>query len=309
MVGKEYFKNEVIDRSIGVITDTMTVGSVVKGVSMLIGYDTNTIKIGEVLKDECLKIKNTPKKCSIYTMGNINDLMALQESSNVYQFKIAIKLGGGVYRYNQSLKLKEEAFSIYREYFSRFGLGVNTGIELLNESRGYKGTSTLPGLLLDFAIGQYDTYTTMQLNQYISTIARNGDRYSMHLLKNVTSNNLVIYNYEPLILNNININTKYIDRVKLGLKKVLEKGNGYGYINLKYKPSGKTGTSESFMDTNKDNIVDKETNSTSFVAFMPYDNPKIAISITSPNISYNSTYPYPLNKKVVRRITDKIYQL
>ena len=306
MSGKEYFKGKVVDRSIGTVTDTMTVGSVVKGASMLIGYDTNTIKIGEVMKDECLKILNTPKKCSLQTLGNINDIVALQRSSNVYQFKIAIELAGGKYRYNKPLRINETAFDTYREYFSRFGLGVNTGIELLNESRGYKGSSTLPGLLLDFSIGQYDTYTTMQLNQYISTIARDGKRYSMHLLKNILDKDKIIYEYEPKILNEINISQKYIDRVVLGLRKVITNGTGYGYVNNKLKAAGKTGTSESFMDTNGDSIVDKETISTSFVMFYPYDNPKISISMTSPNISAYSSYTYPINKYVVRRITDKI---
>lgn len=306
MSGKEYFKGKIVDRSIGTITDTMTVGSAVKAASMLIGYDTNTIKMGEVIKDECLKILNTPKKCSFKTMGNINDIVALQRSSNVYQFKIAIELGGGKYRYNKPLRINTEAFDTYREYFSRFGLGVNTGIELLNESRGYKGSSTLPGLLLDFSIGQYDTYTTMQLNQYISTIARDGKRYSMHLLKNVIDKEKVLYEYEPKVLNEINISQKYIDRVVLGLRKVITNGTGYGYVNNKLKAAGKTGTSESFMDTNGDLVVDKETNSTSFVMFYPYDNPKVSISMTSPNISSYSSYTYPINKYVIRRITDKI---
>ena len=62
-------------------------------------------KIGEVLKDECIKIKSTPKKCSVYTMGNINDIEALAHSSNVYQFKTAIRIGKGNYQYNQSLKI------------------------------------------------------------------------------------------------------------------------------------------------------------------------------------------------------------
>ena len=47
MVGKEIFNNKILDRSMGVITDTMTPGSSVKAASMLVGYDTKTIKIGE----------------------------------------------------------------------------------------------------------------------------------------------------------------------------------------------------------------------------------------------------------------------
>ena len=40
-------------------------------------------------------------------------------------------------------------------------------------------------LLLNYVIGQYDTYTTMQLSEYISTIATGGIRYKPHLLKEV----------------------------------------------------------------------------------------------------------------------------
>ena len=307
MSGKEIVKDRVYDRSLGVISDTMTPGSVVKAVSMLIGYNEGAIKIGEVIKDECLKIKNTPKKCSYRTMGNINDIEAIKRSSNVYQFKIAIKVGKGVYRYNEPLTINNEAFSLYRNYFQSFGLGVNTGIELLSESRGYKGSSELPGLLLDYAIGQYDTYTTIQLNQYISTIANYGKRYKMHLVDSIINNNEVIIKYEPEILNEVVIPKEYYDRVILGLSEVITGGTGYGYVDLKYKPAGKTGTSESFMDTNNDGVIDTETNSTSFIMFMPSDNPKMAISMASPNISYNSAYTYNINKQVIRKITDNIY--
>ena len=66
--------------------------------------------------------------------------------------------------------------SISYNSISNLGLVVYTGIDLPNEALGYQGKSTLSGLLLDFSIGQYDTYTNMQLNQYISTIAQNAER-------------------------------------------------------------------------------------------------------------------------------------
>ena len=74
MVGKRINLDKISDYSIGVITDTMTPGSVVKGASILVGYNENKLKIGEVMRDECIKIKATHKKCSIYNMGYINDL-------------------------------------------------------------------------------------------------------------------------------------------------------------------------------------------------------------------------------------------
>lgn len=47
-----------------------------------------------------------------------------------------------------------------RNYYSQFGLGVKTGIDLPQESAGMQTTpDAVGGLILDLAIGQYDTYT------------------------------------------------------------------------------------------------------------------------------------------------------
>ena len=47
--------------------------------------------------------------------------------------------------------------------------------------------------------------------------------------------------------------------IKEGFKSVLSYGGtGAGYIDLKYNPAGKTGTSQSFIDTNFDGKIDKE---------------------------------------------------
>ena len=108
---------------------------------MLIGYKYNAISIGEKLKDECIKIKATPEKCSWRTLGYINDINALAYSSNVYQYKIAIKVGNGNYQHNKGLKIDESAFDKYRDMYHQFGLGVKTGIDLPVESLGYAGKS------------------------------------------------------------------------------------------------------------------------------------------------------------------------
>lgn len=306
MVGKKINLDKISDYSIGVITDTMTPGSVVKGASILVGYNENKLKIGEVMKDECIKIKATPKKCSIYTMGYINDLEALYKSSNVYQFKIAIRVGGGVYNYDMPLYINDSAFDTYRNYYHMFGLGVKTGIELSNESIGYMGKTKNVGLLMNLSIGQYDTYTNLQINQYMSTLAT-GKRYEMHLLKYVKDKDEIVLEYEPNILNTLDIKETYLNRVRLGLKMVMTNGTGYGYVNLNLNPSGKTGTSETFVDSNLDGIYETETISTSFATYFPSDNPSIVIAITSPNISYKnktSSYIYPFNKLVIQRVSN-----
>ena len=307
MSGKEIVKGKIVDVAIGNITDTVTPGSVVKAASMLVGYDTGAIKIGEVIKDECIKIKATPKKCSVYTMGYISDINALAFSSNVYQFKTAIRVGKGQYHYNESLKLDLKAFDTYRDYFARFGLGVTTGIDLPNESRGYKGSNRNAGLLLNFAIGQYDTYTNIQLNQYISTIARDGNRYKMHLLDSIMEKGNIIKKIEPNLLNTIDISNKYLRRVQEGLKAVNSYGSGKNYSLI--KSAGKTGTSESFVDSDNDGKIDHETISVNYVMYAPINNPKVAISINSPHISLpSSNYKYPINQNVIKRITKVINQ-
>ena len=52
----------------------------------------------------------------------------------------------------------------------------------------------------------------------------------------------------------------------------------------KYMPAGKTGTSETFIDTNNDGVMDTKTNSLAFVGFAPYDNPEYSIVVLTPNL-------------------------
>ena len=57
--------------------------------------------------------------------------------------------------------------------------------------------------------------------------------------------------------------------------------------------SGKTGTSQSFLDTDGNGVIDTETITTSFVGYAPYDNPKMSMVVTSPNSSHpNSSTDY-----------------
>ena len=308
--GKIYQNGIMQDYNLGAVIDTMVSGSVVKGASILVGYNEGKLRIGEGMVDECIKIKSTPRKCSIYTMGYVTDLDAIRKSSNVYQFKIALRVAGVNYGYDMPAPIKTEAFKIYRDYFSLFGLGVSTGIDLERENTGIKGKDENAGLLMNLAIGQYDSYTNIELNQYIATLANGKNRYQLHFLKEIKNNDNILKQYEPVILNNLDkIDDKYIDRVKKGLRLVITDGTGRGYIDEVKNASGKTGTSETLADSDGDGKYETETISTAFVAYLPTDNPKYAISITTPSISYvnsSSDYVYPFNKLVIRKITDNL---
>ncbi len=324
MAGKQVMnkngKLQVYDYTPGITTSPVTVGSVVKGASILVGYNTGNLKIGEVIHDECIKIKDTPEKCSWSKyLGNLNDIRALAQSSNVYQFKIAIRVGKGNYVYNQPLKIDKEAFTTYRNMYNSFGLGVKTGIDLPVESTGYKGTSTQSGHLLDFVIGQYDTYTPIQLSQYISTFANGGTRYQPHLLKEVYESNKdgvldnKTYTTEKKVLNNVSTDPKYLSRAQEGFKAVMSSGGlGVGYMGIAPNPAGKTGTSESFFDSDGDGKIDKETTTKTFIGYAPFDNPIMSIAVVTPDISHkynHSSYSSSVNKRIATKISNAYWEL
>lgn len=312
---QEYITYDITPYS---LTDPMTPGSVIKGASMLVGYNTGAIQIGEYTTDECIKIKNLPAKCSSHRVGRLNDIIALAESSNVYQFKIAMKVGGATYSYNEPLTINPVAFDIYRNTFKEFGLGVKTEIDLPVESLGYSGTKTAPDLLLNFSIGQYDSYTPIQLSQYITTIASNGKRLKPHLLKEIheatsyeeLGKTLEIK--EPVILNTVSTKEEYLKRVQEGFVAVMEVGLGKKVMGNSPNPAGKTGTSESFIDTDKDGKIDTETTSNAFVGYAPSDNPTMTITVTSPDVEDpNTGYNYRtyMNRRIVRMISNKYFEM
>lgn len=313
--GNDY---KIYDYTPGVSTSPVVVGSIVKGASHIVGYNTGALSIGEVRNDTCVKIAGTPEKCSWKYLGNLNDITALKQSSNTYQFYTAIRVGKGAYFYNSPLIIDLEAFKTYRDTFAEFGLGVKTGIDLPVESLGFKGESEVAGHLLDFAIGQYDTYTPIQLAQYMGTIANGGSRIQPYLLKSVydsknnTLSNLVSET-EPVVLNKVNTSDEYMERVKEGFKAVLEYGGtGSGYIDLKYKPAGKTGTSESFVDTDGDGKIDTETITNTFAGYAPYDDPQVVFTVISPDIyhyGHNSSYTSLVNMRLSQQVSQKFFEI
>ena len=123
-----------------------------------------------------------------------------------------------------ALNLDLDVFDKYRSTFNQFGLGVATGIDLPNESTGLVEAQRTSGKLLDFAIGQADLYTPMQLVQYVSTIATSGKRFAPTLVKEVylpsnddVSGKQLVKGFEPNLLNVVEIDQQYFDRFNKGL--------------------------------------------------------------------------------------------
>jgi penicillin-binding protein A len=312
---------EVSDFALGTYTSAYAMGSVVKGATLLTGYQTGAIEPNTYLIDEPLYLKGTPVKKSYQTMYRINDLEALKRSSNVYMFKTAIRILGSDYYHMMKLPSKPGAFDTFKYYFNQFGLGVRTGIDLPNESIGYPGeNTTTSGLLLDFAIGQFDTYTPLQLAQYVSTIANDGYRVKLQMVKEIReplpNNQLgnIIDSYEPVILNRIDMKDEHITRVQEGFRQVFQESGGTAtsYFNHKpysdYKIAGKTGTAQSnyYDPVAKKLVRDIPTYNLTLVGYAPFDHPEVAFSIVVP---YVKTDKHPVNKLIGQEIMKAYFDL
>lgn len=328
MAGKQIVPNpqtgklEVQDDALGTINSPYNVGSAVKGATVLTGYETGAISPGETQVDEPLNIPGTPLIKSWQTFGRISDLKALQVSSNVYMWKTVIAMAGGHYVPGQPLNLNvTKTFNTLRNSFASFGLGVPTGIDLPNESSGYKGPvgpNTNPGLLLYEGIGQYDTYTCMQLAQYVSTIANGGYRIAPHIVDQIrqpSSNNNklgpIIDQIQPKILNRIVMPESWIQRVQLGFKMVMQQSPGtiYPYfMGVNYDPAGKSGTAQAFYYQDGSKLNGTQVMNLSMVSYAPANNPQIAMAILIPSVYTTPTGP-PLSEEMGRQVMDAYFNL
>ncbi|RTR35282.1 penicillin-binding protein 2 [Robertmurraya yapensis] len=326
MAGKQLVKDsetgktEMQDFALGNISTSYNVGSTVKGATILTGYQTGVIKPGTVFYDEPLHIAGSKEISSWKNFGNTSDIRALRVSSNVYMFKTAIAIGEGNYRPNKALPINKKAFDTIRQSFAQFGLGSSTGIDLPNESTGYVGPEKTPAQLLFLSIGQYDTYTPMQLAQYVSTIANGGYRIQPRMVKEIhapleETNELgpVIKEIQPKVLNRINLEDGWMENIHEGFRQVVANPEGTAYskfLGADYAAAGKSGTAQGFYDgplrKNFKNPV--EVMNLSFIGYAPHDNPEVAIAVVVP-WAYEGHSGHSANYNIARRALDAYFDL
>ncbi|MET3699245.1 cell elongation-specific peptidoglycan D,D-transpeptidase [Bacillus oleivorans] len=322
IAGKLYQKNEetgkmeMQDFALGNISTSYVMGSAVKGATVLTGYEEDILEVGGRLYDEVIKIAKTPEKSTLNgALGWIDDLRAIRRSSNGFMYKIAIGIGDGNYQYNQPLPLRKDSLDIFRRNFAQFGLGVPTGIDLPNEQIGYKGEFG-SGFVLDFSIGQYDSYTPLQMAQYVSTIANDGYRMKPQLVKEVREPILdqehlgpILDTFDPVVLNRLTMSQREIDQVQFGFYQVMNhsEGTARSFRDLPYEPAGKTGTAETYIyDPELERAV--PTTNLSLVGYAPYENPEIAIAIVVPS-AYQGNAKHNMNLDIGRKVFDAYFEL
>ena len=315
IVGKRILDNgEFNDIVVNNVSSSFTVGSVVKGATISVGYKYGLISNNKKILDGCVKLKNLTEKCSFKKLGYIDEISALKYSSNYYQFLIAIGLTGNSYKKDMYLPVTKKEFDVYRKMLASYGLGVKTGIDLPNEKIGLIGNSIKPDLLLNLTIGQYDTYTPVSISTYINTIASDGERRKPSLVYMIkSSNGNILYKNDYAVVENVGIYLNDMKKIQKGFYEVINGtgGTGVNMINKVKNAAGKTGTSESFLDTNNDGQIDTKTISLSLVNYFPYDNPQYSLTVISPHVSYDNyekKYTHYITFGISREITDFIFK-
>ncbi|OIJ16735.1 hypothetical protein BKP37_05785 [Anaerobacillus alkalilacustris] len=298
--------NNLSSYEIGNIYNAFEMGSAVKGATVLTGFQEGVAQPGTFFNDRTINIGGQ-RMSSVSAMGRINDLTALERSSNVYMAEIAMALGGTYNhaqgRWSGNIPIGYETM---RYNFNQFGLGVKTGIDLPSEATGFNGgiPNTI-GNLLYFSIGQFDTYTPLQMAQYTATIANGGYRISPRLVREIREPSTiegelgnVVKQFAPNVLNRIDMKDDYIKRVQEGFRLVVHgsRGTARALSNNSYKVAGKTGTSQLFFvrDANNNVIRDRSGNAIRgnnqiFVGYAPFDNPEVAFAVIVPDLRIDNS--------------------
>lgn len=205
-----------------------------------------------------------------YTHPEENVTTAIRDSCNYFFYTIGNDLG----------------VDDMGEFAHNFGLGVSTGIELVETTGNmsnranhsdYTGTEWRIGDTLQAAIGQADSvFSPLQMAEYCATIANGGTRYSASILKSIRNYDYTekLYEREPEVLSTVETADYNWAAVHEGMWQVLNdyinEKNVLEWYDCALKVAGKTGTAQKGENIQNDGL---------FMCYAPYDDPEVAIFV------------------------------
>ncbi len=298
---------KLVDDSLGVINRSFVVGSSVKP-GMVLGalQDGVITTTNNTQSDDPIYLRGASVKKSDYPIGTFSSMTAqkaIQISSNTYMMHLAMREANAKYVAHKTMKMNPNIFSKMRGYFNQFGLGVKTGIDLPGEVNGTVGANYNEygaldvGSALSLSFGNYDSYTPIQLGQYVSTIANGGYRMKPYIVQSISDtssdgNSTSVQNVtQPTVLNKIGNSTSEVNFVKQGMWQVVHGTDawttGTKLNSLNPGVAAKTGTAQSFAHSDPTDTSSSlvETLSLSLIAMAPAKNPQIAVALVMPNVA------------------------
>ncbi len=199
----------------------------------------------------------------VHKNGVLTFREVIQKSSNVGSIKIGLNLG------------KEKV----HDYIRRFGFGQKTGIDLIGEVSGWvRPPEKWSGMSIGaISIGYEIVVTPIQVLRAYSAIANGGFLVKPHIVSEIISNDGKLL-YKSLPETNRVISDKTANVFREILTTVTEEGGTAKSAAIEgNQVAGKTGTARQIDQKTK--TYSREKYISSFVGFVPADNPKIAMIV------------------------------
>ncbi|MBN2373340.1 penicillin-binding protein 2 [bacterium] len=238
--------------------------------------------------------------------GDLSVHEAIVQSCNCFFYQLGSKLG----------------IDVIAQFARDYGFGSLTGIILPGENQGlipdsvWKkrniGASWYPGETITASIGQgYILVTPIQLACFISAIANGGILYQPSVIESIeTPNGNTVEKFLPSVKSCIPIRPEKMRIIREALKGVVnENGTGWRARIPDIVVSGKTGTAQVVkkrhdededVTGSEDNIPEHLRDHAWFVAFAPYDEPKIAVVVLVEHGGHGGYSSAPIAKEVIQ---------
>ena len=257
-------------------------GSTFKIVSATAGLMENIIGLNDRVNCTGTYTAITPSpRCWRHSgHGYENVTTAIRDSCNYFFYDVGYRLSTGTGVYND-----EAGLSVLEKYSDWYGLTEKSGVEIAEDSPKVSDKDAVRS-----AIGQgTNSFTTVGLARYVTTIANSGTCYNLTLLDKVTdSDGNTLQEFEPEIRNTIELPSEYWNAFHTGMRQVVEKKS---YFNeLAVNVAGKTGTAEQ---------TKSRPNHALFMCYAPYENPELAI-VTRIPFGYSSDYAAQLARDIIK---------
>ena len=322
---------KIEEDTLGTINKAFIPGSVVKPATLTSGYENKVISDNQVFVDTPIilgKGAGAVKKSSIFNRyGSIplDAVGALTQSSNVYMMDIVFKMLGIKYTPGMSMPDDISPIKKLRKTYAEYGLGTSTGIDIDGETKGFinedfydENNNIKPGTqgnMLDLSYGNYDTYSPLQLAQYVSTLANSGKRVAPHLVEGIYKSGEngqlgeEIEKIQPKVLNTVELTQNQWNIIHKGMYNVTHSSSGTASSlgsSTKFNISGKTGTAEtkgynryskSYVDTINLSLI-------SYVNDKSPEKTKLAVTVVLPKLSDNGQHP---NIDLTKQVYDLYY--
>ena len=230
--------------------------------------------------------------------ANVDIVKAISESCNTFFWDLGFRMG----------------IDRIHKFGARFGLGEKTGIDIPNEvagiwpssewKRGARGERWYDGDTLNVAIGQGDVVATpLQLAMMTAALASRGQRFIPQLVQ--SEPNQPLTEFADNRLPPIEVEEGYWDVILYGMDQAVNgsRGTAKAAKAKEYRMAAKTGTSQLFSiaqgeQYDRDEVDDRLLDQALFIAFAPYENPTLAVTVLVENGEHGS-WAAPVARQVL----------